>query len=170
MRGRRASAEARTPLPQRIAAGAFVVPGACAGGVCREACAGWSCREVCRGRVPGTCAGGLCGRCVPRGLAEEGGGTGRASRRRGEGVGRSEDLFRSGLRLLDMLGRAGGITPAARRICHAAERCGRAAGLHGEMGCGCKERPSVSPVMPDLSDRSRRNTPAARRVVEACGR
>ncbi len=60
MRGRRASAEARTPLPQCIAAGAFVVPGACAGGVCpgrvREVCA----RDVCGRCVPGTCAGGVC--------------------------------------------------------------------------------------------------------------
>ncbi len=117
MRSRRASAEARTPLPQRIAAGAFVVPGACAGGVCREACAGWSCREVC--------AEGAC--------------------RRGRRDGTSFPPKGRGA--------LGGVP----RICSAA-------------GCGCKERPAAPPVVPDLSNKPRRNTPAARRAVGACGK
>ena len=103
MRGRRASAEARTPLPQCIAAGAFVVPGACAGGVCRGRV-----QEVCAGkRVPA----GRAGRCVPGGLP---------------------------------------------KICSAA-------------GCGCKKRPTAPPVMPDLSDRSRRNNSGGAENLSCCG-
>ena len=116
MRGRRASAEARTPLPQRIAAGAFVVPGACAGWSCREVCAG----DVCGRCVPGTCAGGVCRLVVPGGVCR--GDLPKRAEERDEppaegarGVGRSEDLFRSGLRLqgatVGIAGHAGSIGP-----------------------------------------------------------
>ena len=123
MRGRRASAEARTPLPQCIAAGAFVVPGACAGGVCRGRV-----QEVCAGkRVPA----GRAGRCVPGGLPK------RAEER--------DEPPAEGAR--------GWGVP---KICSAA-------------GCGCKKRPTAPPVMPDLSDRSRRNNSGGAENLSCCG-